>query len=587
MIQIHRHSLLSAIILSAVIFSAIAFADGQSQPTPRFTSQTELVLVPTIVTDKSGAHAAGLTKEDFTIFENGVEQKTAVFEEIITSKEQAKLPTLAVGEFSNFAQPAQGISEPQRSHRLTIIVFDLINTPALKQNAGRAALLKFIEKAAASEEPTAIYSFGHRGVQCISDFTTDPNVLASAVRRVKQGGKVAEVRGLEATEHESATVDRDSAGMSVGNITLFVPPSGSGNRSQVIQMQLEKFQQDLQENFTSFETHLSAAVTLEALQDIAHAVAGIPGRKSLIWVTGGFPFEIGRDQKDVAFISGRHSWRDLLPIYQSTWKALNQAQVAMYPIDVRGVVDGDKVMPSLKHLTGSFATRTDWEYHQTINTFTTFAEATGGKAYYNSNDLEKGFSEAVNDSRSYYLLGYYVNRETAAKPGWRTLAVKSKRKDIRVRARSGYQPNAVDGDPKATRDRDLSVALASPIDFTGIAMKARWRDSPATVDGKKQVTFDLQIVPNITSIQASNATQLSLEIVTAVKTADGKFVAQPTVRGFNAPLEEATTERIREKGLSFTNSLQLAPGSYTIWLVVRDTLSGQMGTLITPLVVER
>ena len=71
------------------------------------------------------------------------------------------------------------------------------------------------------------------------------------------------------------------------------------------------------------------------------------------------------------------------------------------------------------------------------------------------------------------------------------------------------------------------------------------------------------------------------------KTSDGKFVAEPTVRGFNAPLEEATAARIREKGLSFTNSLQLAPGSYTVWFVVRDTLSGQMGTLVTPLVVER
>src|SRR5277367_2682305 len=48
----------------------------------KFTAGAKLVLVPTLVTDKSGNHISGLRQEDFTVLENGAEQKIATFEEI-------------------------------------------------------------------------------------------------------------------------------------------------------------------------------------------------------------------------------------------------------------------------------------------------------------------------------------------------------------------------------------------------------------------------------------------------------------------------------------------------------------------------
>src|SRR6202166_5390741 len=46
-----------------------------------FTARTELVLITTLVTDKSGNHITGLKKEDFRVLENGAEQKIATFED--------------------------------------------------------------------------------------------------------------------------------------------------------------------------------------------------------------------------------------------------------------------------------------------------------------------------------------------------------------------------------------------------------------------------------------------------------------------------------------------------------------------------
>src|SRR5690242_12876988 len=67
----------------------------------KFTSRTELVLIPTLVTDKSGAHIGGLKKEDFTVFENGSERQVATFEEITTDTRRVSR-TRSTQEFSNF-----------------------------------------------------------------------------------------------------------------------------------------------------------------------------------------------------------------------------------------------------------------------------------------------------------------------------------------------------------------------------------------------------------------------------------------------------------------------------------------------------
>jgi hypothetical protein len=62
----------------------------------------------------------------------------------------------------------------------------------------------------------------------------------------------------------------------------------------------------------------------------------------------------------------------------------------------------------------------------TQSTLQTFASMTGGRAYYNSNDLVKGFHDAVNDSSEYYMLGSYHDHSNT-KPGWRKLTVRVKR----------------------------------------------------------------------------------------------------------------------------------------------------------------
>ncbi len=84
-----------------------------------FSSRTELVTVPVVVTGKKGKHLTGLKQSDFTIEENGHPRAIATFQEIVTSDSpmKASMPTFPL---SNFA------SNGQEQRLVTIFVVDLL-----------------------------------------------------------------------------------------------------------------------------------------------------------------------------------------------------------------------------------------------------------------------------------------------------------------------------------------------------------------------------------------------------------------------------------------------------------------------------
>ena len=72
------------------------------------------------------------------------------------------------------------------------------------------------------------------------------------------------------------------------------------------------------------------------MQQVAQALAVFPGRKSLIWASGGFPFSVSDTTMQLA-PAGRDTLSDVLPLYEHTWQLLNDAQIALYPVDVKGL----------------------------------------------------------------------------------------------------------------------------------------------------------------------------------------------------------------------------------------------------------
>jgi VWFA-related protein len=549
-------------VLASSIFVLAKPKDKENNSEVKFTSRTELVLIPTLVTDKSGNHISGLKKEDFTVLENGAEQKIVAFEEITSDAHRLSRPKNP-NEFSN------SLAGGPSTNRITLIVLDFINTPFLDQTNGRKELLKYLTQSVDQHEPTALYTLTPSGIHVIHDFTTDPRVLVAALHKVN-GDTFPMVDTQEDVEAMTGTASPDgSAGVDIG----------------AVQSEAERMQtaiEDAQLNFQSFQQLLTITCTLKGMQQLSQALAGMPGRKSLIWAGGGFPFNVSGNTMQPM---GRDSLVDVLPMYEHTWQLLNAAQIALYPLDVKGLQD---TTPSASVRTpgNSYEHNLSWRQTDTQSTLLTFASMTGGRAYYNSNDLVKGFRDAVHDSAEYYMLGYYLDR-SKNKSGWRKLAVKVKRHHVEVRARSGFFVTNATVDPDTSRNDDIVSALQSPLDYTSLALVARWDNiEPSKEPGKKHVNYEMHLAADPALINDADNNHVVLEFVALAKTPEGKQVDHPVGQKFDAHLTSEKVSAMRQKGVAFGGALDLAPGEYTVRFVVRDDLSGRIGSVAAPLKVE-
>src|ERR1700676_4310425 len=212
---------------------------------------------------------------------------------------------------------------------------------------------------------------------------------------------------------------------------------------------MQTMMEDSELNFQSFQQRLAITYTLQAMQQVAQALAGFPGRKSLIWASGGFPFSVSDNTMQLA-PAGRDALTDVLPMYEHTWQLLNDAQIALYPVDVRGLQVSTTPSAAIRNPGRNYTRNMSWRRMDTESTLQTFASMTGGSAYYNSNDLVKGFVAAGHDPPEPYMRGYYLDR-SKTKAGWRKLAVKVQRDHVDVRARSGFFVTNATVDPEDSR----------------------------------------------------------------------------------------------------------------------------------------
>src|ERR1700690_2129813 len=296
-----------AIVGLTLLFTSPLPAQTTSSNPATFTSSTELVLIPAVVSDKTGAHVAGLTKEDFILKQDGKPHPIAIFEEVKTDATGLRRAAGEHGTFSNVETARHGYG------RLNIIVLDFVNTPFADQANARKELLKFLSEVAESGEPMCLLALTRRGLTLLHDFTDDPKVLAEGVRKVN-----ADTAPLT---HESIV---DSSH----------PPPADKLSKMLTQMIREQMQSEAV--LASTEAKDTAFITIQALQHIAKAFRGLPGRKALIWASSGFPFSLSPPSKLLCDPACPvHHGDEMHAAYDNLWRLMNDAQIAIYSVDLR------------------------------------------------------------------------------------------------------------------------------------------------------------------------------------------------------------------------------------------------------------
>lgn len=579
---------IAAALFFALLAAPVALAPQEKAAPVKDNTQfqyrtgTNLVLVPVIVTDKQGRHVSGLTAADFELKQDGNLQKIASVDEVSADATPARL-TVPPNTFTN-----QVAAEHPK--KLAILTLDLVNNPFVNQADARRGLIAFLEKGASEDTLMALVAFRPDGVYFIHNFTSDSNLLLGAIRRLQAGPTARDL--------PTNTVQGDLDAESIQLSTILagaVPYSSAGSAAGQVAVgraQLAGAAAGLDASRAS----QNGLVTMECFQVVAQYFNAIPGRKSLIWATTGFSFSLGAMPGEVTGGTTPEEW-------ERTARMLQDANIAVYPVDVAGLLPNSALSTAtnISNLTviqtqsaeggvavrsaglqsaeaGRFLDPTE-EKHTTLRAV---ADMTGGRPYYNLNDLNELFRRAALDSGQYYMLAYPLKE--GGKPGWRKLSVKVHRDGVQVHARTGFFYHIVAKEPEAERQAQVRTALASNVDFTGLPITGTWQQVEPAGD-KRKVHFVLSLPPGVTAIDADKENHISVDFVVSAVDTMGKEAARIGQR-VDRNLPQASASQLQSTGLGYANTLTLPPGSYYVHFVIRDNVRGSIGSVVAPLRVN-
>ena len=347
---------------------------------------TQLVIVDVVVQDRDGKPVRQLPRDSFRLLEDKQPQAMRHFEEhSATDRPPAgpTLPPMAPGTFTDYTPtPPNGT--------LNILLLDSLNTPMKDQAYVRYQLQQYVKTAKPGTD-VAIFGLSSK-LYLLQGFTSNLDTLKNAVEH-------------RLIPRASSLLDDPVGTNSDGPSTIDDLSSGPG--MDQVSANLAQFEAETQ----AFQLQLRIQYTLDAFNALAHYLANYPGRKNLIWFSGSFPLNILPDPTlQNPFVVAQVNEDE----YRETTNLLTRAQVAVYPVDARGlmtnpVFDAANSGRSYARNPSAVATATQKFSASQAAEHTTMeqlAEDTGGHAFYNTNGLADAVTKALDAGSNYYTLAY-------------------------------------------------------------------------------------------------------------------------------------------------------------------------------------
>ncbi|WP_130418244.1 VWA domain-containing protein [Edaphobacter modestus] len=328
-------------------------------------------------------------------------------------------------------------------------------------------------------------------------------------------------------------------------------------------------------------------------------------RKNLIWISGSFPTPIQRDLKTTGDpFAGFASFEQE---FKETANLLADSRVAVYRIDPSGIVPPPSAtivdsntstnLAAIRRVTGSSSfTPADDTFNQDQlqqhATMENLAEATGGSAAFNSNDLVSAFRQAERNGSSYYTLTY-VPPGTLADGSFRSIDVKVKGKSLHVAFRHGYYAAASVVAPSASSATLASamrplIPQSSEVLFTAEPLTAQ-QPPPGKTIGESaagtgpHMVYSLNLVVDastLTFIAAPDGKMhASIDFATVLYDAKGKVVDSRSDHA-DLALDTARYRGMIQGGLRFHHNVALnVRGDESVRIAVHDSTTDRIGTL--------
>src|SRR2546427_7145089 len=403
--KIIRAGLLILILCAnaALVRSQVQQSTSDSSTVIRAT--TRLVQVDVVVTDSSGRPAKDrLSAKDFTILEDGKPQKVSFFSfQQLEGQEKRQIPQLPPHVATNRPEYQRSVGPP------IILLLDGINTPVENQMVVRQQMLKFLAEHFDPRMRIAVFLLGNE-LTVLQDFTSDPALLTAAMQKYRSQSSAA--GRLAGTDVQLQAPSFDGPNLPPQAPAQSGAGSGvePGSRALMnIAYALARFEKESNAN----TMEMRVAHTADALSAIARYLSGFPGRKVIIWFSASFPLNLSVvDPEDFDV------YRSYADRVRAATNLLSDAQVAIYTVDARGLVGNSISDPSEtgRDANGRMALTVD--AHMNANSKETFervnkeesltkvAQETGGRAFLNTNDLDRAIVGSLRDSSTFYEVGY-------------------------------------------------------------------------------------------------------------------------------------------------------------------------------------
>jgi VWFA-related protein len=559
-----------------------------SRPALRVVQQ--MVQVDIIAKDQNGKPIQNLKQSDFTVYDNGRKQDISFFSMETDQTRYLPRPQLTPGTYSNLIEQKEGVPG-----NLTILLLDFLNTQHADIAYAKERIIKLLHDMK-PDDRVAVYVLSGR-LYVLHDFTSDMTALTQVVKKYNT------VDSADAIDSQFRPV---WTGVSPADVAA------------------DAFVNEASQNMSDFANIDRASTTTNVFEIIAQHMMRLPGRKNLIWVSGSFPFSMNTDKSgnstNLAYevpgspvvapaayamfgggnVVGPAGSSPLIPatpgmyIYENrsftdeimrATRALASANIAVYPVDPRGLIGANGVETVNASGVGFGPTMFNnstslYNLSPNFDTMKTLASQTGGVAYYNNNDIGGEVRQAMEDSRISYMLAFYPAADDG-KGKFHNIKIKVDRPGIELRYRNGYTPKPLNYSGIVDNSAIEREAMASPLDATGLGMTVH----TSTVRDATTPTVALRInlEENDVSFKFDDERETGqVEVMLVQYDTEGTAIWVETSK-VKMRLVRDMYAKVRKEGLQFGRNLPLKPGAVELKVIACDDKSSTIGSVSIPL----
>ena len=590
-----------------VLGGLLALASGDSatgtEPTQKdevtFPSKVELVTVDAVVLDAKGKPVPGLTRDDFVVSEDGHPREIARFEAFALNpeaeNEEESHPSLPL---------VNNTVLPHKTGRAFALIVDDLRIQRQETSFTRKAVAGFLDRALVDGDEVTLGSTSGK-IWWSAQIPDGREDLLKVLDRI-QGTFIDPATREHMTEFEAFWINNYEMGQGAdqyGAGNLYENTSNPGKLLQRVELRY------LALNLCGDPDHQGLTNCPAMVQADAAAIDGARRDRSRLTLLG-----IKRALQGLSLVQGRTSLILFSPGFLLD-NDLKQAEVttmardshtAVYFVDVRGLITDSGIESAQVEGTNSgiaidpsTSARVEFEERtQESAGAETLAEDTGGFTVKGTNDLESGARRIADESRVFYLLGFYPAPGKSPKD-WHKLKIDVKGAGLKVRARKGYtlRPILAEQDRPSTKvakaskadaasgkkqvakiEPSLSVAasLESAHVSSAIPLRAMTYILDPRPSGLTHVLVDVEIdTSKLTYEQRGDRRVAHLEASVAAQHRDsGRGFLHDETLEFPQPSAEKAAWR------SFVREFELPAGVSQTRVVVKDLATGALGSLL-------